>query len=76
MNIETGEIKQFKEGDKIPDGFVPIIREQMTKKQARNMQVSKYDSVSELGRLFTGNRKQRREQAKALKRKLKRGRKK
>lgn len=36
-----------------------------------NIQISKDDSVSTLGRLFQGNRKERRKQGKVLKRKLK-----
>ena len=70
MNIETGEIKKFEEGEKIPKEFIEIQEDQMTKKQRATMQVSKYDSISKLGRLFAGNRKQRRRQAKEYRKNL------
>lgn len=71
MNTETGEIKYFKEGEKIPKEFIPVKESQMTEKQKKNLRVSKYDSISTLGRMFTGNRKERRRQAKKLKNILK-----
>jgi hypothetical protein len=67
MNTETGEIKEFKEGEKIPENFVEVSRKDMTNKQKESMQVSKYDSISKLGKLFYGNRKERRRQAKLFK---------
>ena len=62
MNIETGEIRQFKEGEKIPKEFVRIFEEQMTNLQKQNMQVSKFDNKSELGKLYTSHRKLTRKQ--------------
>lgn len=65
MNIETGEL--YEKLRDVPqdamDQCLPIDSTQMTKKQRKNMQVSKYDSMSELGKIYTGNRKERRRQA-------------
>ena len=72
MNIKTGEIKYFEPEDEIPEDWIQIYEGQMTKKQRETLHVSKHDSVSELGKLFTGNRAERRKQAKEHKRKLKR----
>jgi hypothetical protein len=52
------------------DQCISVDAEQMTKKQKKTMQVSKHDSCSELGKIYTGNRKERRRQA-ALARKQK-----
>ena len=72
MNINTGEIR-FIEADKVIDSdkpivlssqWIPVDESQMTDKQKETMQVSKYDSGSELGKLFGANRAERRRQAK------------
>ena len=68
MNTETGEIKRFTAEDVIPSNFIEIKEKQMTEKQKELMQVSKHDSLSILGRLFTGSRAERRRQAKEFKR--------
>ena len=57
MNTETGELKRFEEGEKIPSIFARIKEELMTDKQRRTMQVSKHDNRSELGKLYGQHRK-------------------
>ena len=47
--------------------FVEVDPDNMTKKQKKEMQVSKFDNKSELGKLFTMNRHERRKQAKLKK---------
>jgi len=64
MDRDTGVIKNFKEGEKIPEDFIQVEEEQMTREQKLKMAVSKYDSASVLGKVFTANRKQRRAQEK------------
>lgn len=64
MNIKTEEIKYFEEGEKVPDDFVLVDEKDMTDKQKKEMRVSKYDSISKLGKIFTSNRKERRRLAK------------
>ena len=51
--------------------LIPIDMDQATSKQKDEMKVSKYDSISTLGKLFTGARKERRLKAKQLKKQLK-----
>jgi len=58
--------------EELEETYVEIDEADMTEKQLETKQVSKYDSISVLGRQFTGNRKRRREQATALKAELKR----
>lgn len=83
MNVQTGEIRNFSEdqwtkvletepalAERLKD-WVPVDESQMTLKQKADMQVSKHDSVSELGKLFTGNRAERRRQVKKSLRLLK-----
>lgn len=53
------------------DSVIPIDMDQATSKQKADMKVNKYDSVSVLGKLFTGARKERRLKAKQLKKQLK-----
>jgi len=60
MNIDTGKIKMFSEGQQIPERSIPINPNDMTKKQAVEMQVSKHDNRSKLGKAFGLNRAQRR----------------
>lgn len=59
MNNETGKIEMFEDGV-IPEGFTEIFTGQMTEKQRTDMQVSEYDNKSELGKIFTGCRADRR----------------
>lgn len=72
MNRETGEIKRFAEGETIPEMFDLIQDNQMTDKQQVEMKVSKYDNKSELGKLFTGNRAERRKLERMARKELKR----
>lgn len=69
MNRKTGEIKRFEENEDIPDLFQIIQEDQMTEKQKTYMAVSKYDGTSELGKLFTENRAERRLEKKRKKNK-------
>jgi len=72
MNRETGEIKRFAENEAVPNMFYGIQEEQMTDKQKVEMAVSKYDNKSELGKIFTGNRAERRKLERMVKKELKR----
>ena len=70
MNLDTGEIKRF-ESDEARDAFMnalldnarekwtKIDAEDMTEKQAEEMQVSKHDTRSPLGKIYTSARKRR-----------------
>lgn len=49
------------------EDFVEVDPNSMTNKQKKEMQVSKFDNKSELGKLFTMNRHERRKQAKLKK---------
>ena len=62
MNLDTGKIRMFGKDEALETNEVLVGLEQMTEGQKATRQVSKYDNRSELGKLFTGNRKQRREQ--------------
>lgn len=75
MNTQTGEILDLQQRDlqneaiiqMIENGnLLPVDIEKATEKQRSEMQVSKYDNISFLGKMFTGNRKDRRKQAKVL----------
>jgi hypothetical protein len=46
------------------EDFVEVDPNSMTNKQKKEMQVSKFDNKSELGKLFTMNRHERRKRAK------------
>lgn len=63
MDINTGELIMLGEGEGPLKSFISILQKQMTEKQKKEMQVSKFDNKSELGKLFTGNRKARRKLA-------------
>jgi len=77
MDTRTGKIHEYSNNDELKkalsenEDLVKINNEDITAKQLENMQVSKHDSVSKLGKHFTGNRKERRRKAKEYKRKLK-----
>lgn len=61
MNVETGEIVELKTGKEwLPGRMVPVKDGDMTEKQKRTKQVSRHDTRSKLGMIFTGNRKERR----------------
>jgi hypothetical protein len=73
MNIETGEIKRFGSDEEFDrEKFIEIQEDLMTKVQKATEQISKFDAQSELGKLFTGNRKERREREKLIKKLAKR----
>jgi hypothetical protein len=63
MNKETGEIKLFKKEEidailnRKDSAFIPISINDATEKQKKNMQVSKKDNRSKLGKLFKKERK-------------------
>jgi len=63
MNKETGEIKLFKKEEidailnRKDSAFIPISINDTTEKQKKNMQVSKKDNRSKLGKLFKKERK-------------------
>ena len=73
MNIETGEIKEFSDKKELlkdlpSKSWTPVEEANMTEKQKEDMQVSKYDNKSDLGKLFTFNRKLTRKQKNRKKR--------
>lgn len=71
MNTNNGNLIQILDNDfTFNEDLIPIDMSDATEKQKTEMQVSKYDNISTLGKIFTGNRKERREQAKQLKREL------
>lgn len=66
MNTNTGEIRFMSQLSKDQIGeWAPINIDDATDKQKEEMQVSKHDNNSKLGKLFTGNRRQRRAQERA-----------
>ena len=71
MDPDSGKI--YKGGD-VPDNLVEILEEQMTARQKAEMQVSPFDNRSELGKVYTGNRKERRRQAAIARREAKKAR--
>ena len=65
MNPMTGKIQEYPGYDEllkaVATGFaVPVNPDDMTGRQRRDMQVSKHDNRSELGKLFGLNRAARR----------------
>jgi hypothetical protein len=72
MNVDTGEIRKLFEDEALLENEVLVSPDQMTARQHEEMRVSKFDNRSELGKLFTGNRKQRREQERERRREQKR----
>lgn len=78
MNVNTGEIRnmsqaefEYMQANEIGD-WTPLNLNYATDKQKEEMQVSKHDNNSKLGKQFTGNRRQRREQQRAFNKSLKR----
>jgi len=67
MNTETGEIRYFEEGTEILKNYTEINKNDMTTKQNREMQVSKKDNKSKLGKIFTTARAKRKWIAKQVK---------
>jgi len=53
MNEYTGEIKEFPPEAEIEEPFVPIEKSNMTKRQRKDMLVSKFDNKSKLGKMYT-----------------------
>lgn len=65
MNTRTGELfrateEELKEWLSQDDHITAIKEEEMTEKQRLNMQVSKHDNRSKLGKKFTESRKEER----------------
>ncbi len=63
MNQETGELRALTNEDLelLKNGtWKEVDMKNATKKQKKEMQVSKYDNKSELGKVFTGSRRERR----------------
>jgi hypothetical protein len=56
MNEYTGEIKEFSPEVEIAEPFVPIEKSDMTKRQRKDMLVSKFDNKSKLGKMYTSLR--------------------
>lgn len=77
MNLNTGEIRNFDDEEikSLSDEWMELSEEDMTAKQKETMQVSKHDNKSKLGKMFTGNRAERRRQIKEARRILKKGKK-
>lgn len=71
MNVNTGELRFMNEQqfqDELKNEFgdwKPINMDDATDKQKDEMQVSKHDNNSKLGKFFAGNRRQRRAQERA-----------
>jgi hypothetical protein len=59
MNLSTGAIEKFKEGQQIPPGFVPVNMNDATAKQKREKRVSLHDHRSKLGKVLTRERYRR-----------------
>lgn len=55
---------EYMQANEIGD-WTPLNLDDATDKQKEEMQVSKHDNNSKLGKLFTGNRRQRRAQERA-----------
>ena len=78
MNTETGELIEFDNDDALKSAMnelntkhdellVAVEENDMTKKQKKNMQVSKYDNKSKLGKKFKTARAKRKWMAKQIK---------
>lgn len=59
MNTENGNLRQFGEKEFIPDNFVEVSENDMTKKQKKNKKVSLKDHKSKLGKKLTEERGKR-----------------
>ena len=68
MDTQTGNIRYLKENEIPSENEISISPEMMTEKQRATLQVSKFDSVSSLGKLYGRNRKERRANAKKSRR--------
>jgi hypothetical protein len=71
MNTETGELRRFPEEllKEMSKQWIPVKESDITEKQKANMQVSKKDNKSELGKIFTEHRKLSRKQKNRIRRK-------
>ena len=74
MDTRTGKIyvsESQEEMNKLLEEYADLKQidiEDLTDKQKNKMQVSKYDNRSKLGKIFTGNRKERRRQERLYRR--------
>lgn len=78
MNVNTGHLEyltmaEFEQQAKL-GSMIPVDMETATEKQKQEMQVSKHDNRSELGKVFTGSRRERRAQERAFKKQQKKSR--
>lgn len=78
MNVDTGHLEyltmaEFEQQAKL-GAMIPVDMETATKKQKEEMQVSKHDNRSELGKVFTGSRRERRAQERAFNKQQKKSR--
>lgn len=57
MDTKTGKLEFLNQDDfnRLSGEFIPIDMELATEKQKLEMQISKHDNNSELGRIFTGS---------------------
>ena len=69
MNTDTGKLYNFSKEDELKfrellngGNMVEVDQKDMTEKQKLEMQVSKFDNNSKLGKMFHGTRKERRKQ--------------
>jgi len=67
MNMD-GHIRMLREDEEPEEDETLINLLKATPKQKEEMQVSKFDNRSQLGQIFTGNRKERRQQEKEARR--------
>ena len=72
MNTDTGELSYLTDEDMLNfsemlknGNMVEVDTKDMTEKQKQEMQVSKFDNNSKLGKMFYGTRKERRKQERA-----------
>ena len=78
MNVDTGHLEYltmaaFEQQAKM-GALVEVDMNMATDKQKEEMQVSKHDNRSELGKVFTGSRRERRAQERAFKKQQKKSR--
>lgn len=73
MDTKTGKLEFLNQDDfnRLSGELIPIDMGLATEKQKLEMQISKHDNNSELGRIFTGSRRERREQERNYKKSLK-----
>lgn len=64
MNTDNGKIRSIESDDDKKINEILIANEEMTAKQSEELQVSKYDNRSKLGKKFTNARKEKKRQRK------------